>query len=427
MRAILKFKLKFLAGLILKKYQPVVIGITGSIGKTSAKDAIYTVLKDKMKVRMSQKNYNNEIGLPLTIIGVDTGGRSLIGWSKVFFRAARLILFTDKDYPRVLILEMGVDHPGDMSYLTAIVRPTVGVVTAVSYPHLEFFGTMTNIKKEKQVLIENLDKMGLAVLNFDNELTREMAEASKARVLTYGLKEGADLQAQDIIFNFTRGNYELSGVNFKLNYQGSIVPVFMNNIMTETALYAALAGAAVGLYFDLNLVEIGQALSDFSLPKGRMSVLPGIKHSFIIDDSYNASPEAVLSALDILARIKVDPGASKYAILGDMLELGDYTVEGHRRVGAKVAESGINQLIAVGEKSRDIILGASEAGLTDDYIFHFDEASEAGIFLRNRIKAGDVLLVKGSQGMRLERIVKEIMAEPNRAAELLVRQGREWD
>ncbi|MFA5754455.1 MAG: cyanophycin synthetase, partial [Patescibacteria group bacterium] len=200
----------------------------------------------------------------------------------------------------------------------------------------------------------------------------------------------------------------------------------MGKAMSETAPYAALAAAAVGLYFEMNLVEIALALKDFSLPKGRMNVLPGIKHTFIIDDTYNSSPEAVIAALSVLSRIKIDPEASKYAVLGDMLEIGAYTEEGHQLVGRKLVESGISRLIAVGERSRDIIRGAKDAGLEDDFIFYFDNSEDAGKFLQDRVKAGDIILVKGSQGVRMEKAVKEIMAEPERAAELLVRQGKEW-
>ncbi|MEI6529126.1 MAG: UDP-N-acetylmuramoyl-tripeptide--D-alanyl-D-alanine ligase [Candidatus Falkowbacteria bacterium] len=427
MKKILQLKLKILSKLILKKYQPIVIGITGSIGKTSAKDAIYEVLKDKLRVRTSIKNYNNEIGLPLTIIGQESPGRSLIGWFFLLFKALGLCLFRDRNYPQVLVLEMGVDRPGDMDYLTSIAPVNVGVVTAVSYSHIEYFGSIVNIKKEKQVIIEKLQPKGLAILNFDNEYTKEMASVSKERILSYGLKEGANLQAQDIVYNFTKVGYDLFGINFKLNYNGSIVPVTMKNVMAETALYAALAAAAVALYFDFNLVEVAQALSNFSLPKGRMNLLPGIKHTFIIDDTYNSSPEAALAAVDVLGRIKVDETADKYAIMGDMLEIGSYTEEGHQLVGKKIATSGINQLIAVGEKARGFIRGAKEAGMEDDYIFYFDHPEEAGHFLQNRIKAGDVLLIKGSQGARMEKVVKELMAEPERAAELIVRQGNEWE
>jgi len=420
------FQLSLFARMIIKKYQPVIIGITGSIGKTSAKEAVYCVLKDHLSVRLSQKNYNNEIGLPLTVIGAESAGRNIFGWLLVFLKALSILVFKSKKYPRALILEMGVDHPGDMAYLTSIAPPTIGIVTAVSYSHIEYFGSLVNIKKEKQVLVESLASKGLAILNYDNEATREMSTASQARVITYGLRPGADLQAQDVSYNFAKGGYELSGLNFKLSYNGSVVPVFMGKAMSETALYAALAAAAVGLYFEMNLVEIALALKDFSLPKGRMNVLPGIKHTFIIDDTYNSSPEAVIAALSVLSRIKIDPEASKYAVLGDMLEIGAYTEEGHQLVGRKLVESGISRLIAVGERSRDIIRGAKDAGLEDDFIFYFDNSEDAGKFLQDRVKAGDIILVKGSQGVRMEKAVKEIMAEPERAAELLVRQGKEW-
>lgn len=426
MRKILQLKLKIIARLILKKYQPVVVGITGSIGKTSTKEAIALVLGGQLAIRVSSKNYNNEIGVPLTIIGADSAGRNIFGWFLIFLKAWRLYLIKDKKYPKVLVLEMGVDRPGDLEYLTTLAPPNIGVVTGVSYAHLEYFGSVLNIKKEKQVLVEKLDSKGLAVLNYDNELTREMAELSKARVISYGLKEGASLVAQDVVYNYTKGGYELSGIHFKLNYNGSIVPVAMDNVLSETAIYAALAAAAVALYFDFNLVEIAQALQDFNLPPGRMNPLPGVKHTFIIDDTYNSSPEAALLALDVLKQVKVDEGAEKYAVLGDMLEIGSYTEEGHRLVGERVAKNKINHLIAVGERARDFIHGAKEAGLEDEYIFYFDKPEEAGRFLQNRIKAGDVLLVKGSQGARMEKIVLELMAEPERAAELIVRQGKEW-
>ncbi len=427
MKKILQLKLKILAKLILNKYQPKVVGITGSVGKTGTKEAIYKVLQSEFNVRTSYKNYNNEIGLPLTIIGTESAGRSLFGWLAIFSKAIRLILIKDKNYPEILVLEMGIDRPGDMKYLLSIASVDVGVMTGVSHSHLEYFGSVMNIKKEKQVLIEKMNSKGLAILNYDNELSREMSEISKARVITFGLKEGANVCAQDINFNYTKGDYELTGINFKLNNNGSIVPATMDNIMSETALYSALAATAVGIYFEMNLVEIAQALKDFSLPNGRMSFVPGIKNTFIIDDTYNSSPKSALVALNTLSQIKIDESAKRYAVLGDILEIGHYTEEGHQLVGKEVAKQNIDYLIAVGEKARDIVRGATSAKMNEDYIFHFDRSEEAGKFLEDRIKAGDVVLVKGSQGVRMEKIVKEIMAEPEKANELLVRQGKEWE
>ena len=426
MHKILQFKLKIMAKLVIRRYQPHIIGITGSIGKTSAKEAVCTVLAGRFRVRASFKNYNNELGLPLTIIGHESAGKSLSGWLAIFIKAWKLVLVKDKNYPEVLVLEMGVDRPGDMSYLCSIIVPEIGIETAVSYSHLEFFGSVQNIKKEKQVLIENVINKGLAVLNYDNEFTREMSAVSRAKVITYGLTDGADLKAQDISYNFSKGDYELSGLHFKMSYNGSIVPVFMKNVLSEPAIYAALAGAAAGLYFEMNLVEIASALNDFNLPVGRMNLLAGFNHSFIIDDTYNSSPEACLAALAVLGNIRISEEGKKYAVLGDMLEIGNYTEEGHKLVGEKTAKNGIDYLVAVGEQAKFIGEGARAAGFKEENIFYFNDSIAAGEFLKSKINNGDVILVKGSQSMRMEKATKCILAEPERAKELLVRQGSQW-
>ena len=412
--------------LVLLRCKPLVIGITGSIGKTSTKEALSLVLSQKFRVRATYKNYNNEIGVPLTILGVNSPGKNIFGWFFVFFKAFKLIIFGDKKYPEILILEMGIDRPGDLSYLCSLAKPKIGIVTSVSYSHIEFFGSLNEIKKEKEVLIKTLDPKGSAILNYDNKLSREMKLSSRAKVITYGTEEGADLKAQDVNYNFDKGDYELTGINFKFNFRGSIVPVFMKNAISPGAVYAALAAAACGLELGLNLVDIAYSLRDFSLPRGRMNVLPGINSSFIIDDSYNSSPEACLSALDILGSIKIEKQAKKYAVLGDMLEIGSFSEEGHRLVGEKVAEIKADYLITIGNQALGISHSAHGNGLEDTKLFNFNDTKEATKFIVDRVSHGDIILVKGSQGMRLEKIVKEIIAEKERASELLVRQGKEW-
>lgn len=426
MRKILFLKLRILSKLVLLRCKPLVIGITGSIGKTSTKEALSLVLSKKFRVRATYKNYNNEIGVPLTILGVNSPGKNIFGWFFVFFKACKLIIFGYKKYPEVLILEMGIDRPGDLSYLCSLAKPKIGIVTSVSYSHIEFFGSLSEIKKEKEVLIKTLDPKGSAILNYDNKLSREMKLSSRAKVITYGTEEGADLKAQDLNYNFDKGDYELTGINFKFNFRGSIVPVFMKNAISPGAVYAALAATACGLELGLNLVDIAHSLRDFSLPKGRMNVLPGINNSFIIDDSYNSSPEACLSALDILGSIKIERQAKKYAVLGDMLEIGSFSEEGHRLVGKKVAEIKADYLITIGNRALGISQAAHDNGLEDTKLFNFNDTKEAAKFIIDRISHGDIILVKGSQGMRLEKIVKEIIVEKERASELLVRQGKEW-
>ncbi len=426
MKKILFLKLRFLAKLILLRYRPLVIGVTGSIGKTSTKEALSLVLSKKFRLAKTYKNYNNEIGLPLVIIGKESPGKNIFAWLLLFFYAFKLIIFRQANYPELLILEMGVDRPGDLEYLCSLAKPKIGIVTAVSYSHLEFFGSLEAIKKEKETLIRKLDQNGLAVLNYDNILSREMSKNSKAKVLSYGFSPEADLVAQDVHYNFNKGDYELTGINFKLNFRGSIVPVFMKNAISPGAVYAVLAATACGLELGLNLIDIANSLSNFVLPRGRMNVLPGINHTFIIDDTYNSSPEACFSALDILGKIKIGTGAKKYAVLGDMLEIGSFTKEGHYQAGERVAKVGVDFLITVGEKSLEIAKAAVENGLEDNYIFNFNKSEEAAKFISNRLNPGDLILVKGSQGMRMEKVVKEIMAEKERATELLVRQGKEW-
>ena len=426
MKKILIFKLKIFAKLILLRQKPLVIGITGSIGKSSTKEALALILGKKFKVRATYKNYNNEIGLPLTIIGAKSPGKNILSWFSVFFLAFKIIIFGDKSYPEVLILEMGIDRPGDLKYLCSLARPKIGIVTSVSYAHIEYFGSLLEIKREKEVLIKSLQAQGTAILNFDNEFCKEMAEVSRVKVISYGFKEGVDLLAQDIKYNFDKGDYELSGINFKFNFRGSIVPVLMKNALSPGAVYAALAASACALELGLNLVDIANYLKNFSLPKGRMNVLPGINNSFIIDDSYNSSPEACLAALDVLGSIKIESEAKKYVVLGDMLEIGSYTEEGHRLVGEKVAKIEADFLITIGDRSLITRESALKNGLDNDQLFHFNDNDEIGKFLISRINSGDIILVKGSQGMRLERVVKEIMAEKDRAAELLVRQGGSW-
>lgn len=425
MKKLLQRQLKLLAKLVIKKYHPIVIGITGSVGKTSAKDAIAYILNNKFKVRTSYKNYNNEIGLPLTIIGAVSPGRSIFAWLRVFIKASFLII-TSVKYPKILVLEMGVDRPGDMKYLLSIVSVKIAVVTDIGHSHLEFFNSIENIKKEKQVLIENIDNKGLAIINYDNKYSKGMIDLSKANVVTFGFQEGADIKAQDISYNYKGGNYELNGLRFKLNNKGSIVPVYMKNVLSKPAIYSALIGAATALYFDMNLVEVANILENFSLPAGRMNYIPGVNNTFIIDDSYNSSPESASTAIETLDEIRIDADAKKYAILGDMLEIGKYTEEGHKLMGKKIAESSIDYLIVVGNKSVEIAKGAIAHKMSQDSIFHFNSSEEAARFIKHRIEAGDLILVKGSQKIRMEKIVEQIMAEPNRAKELLVRQGGEW-
>jgi len=428
-KKIIIWKLKIFAKAILAKYQPKIVGITGSVGKTSAREAIAAVLSAKFRVRQSLKNYNNEFGAPLSIIGVESPGKNIFGWLAVFWRAAGLLLIKDKKYPEILVLEMGVDKIGDMDYLNSFIDCDAAVVTGIGPVHLEALGSVEKIVEEKGKIFKKLRKNGWAIINFDDEKYQELSVLSKARVVSYGFKEGASVRATNLLFKFeeTRNLDQLLGLTFKVSYGGAMVPIVLPQVIGTAAVFAGLAAIAVGVVFDLNLVEIAAALKNFSSPSGRMKLIKGIKNTLLIDDTYNASPLSSLSAINFISRIETAKPFRRVAVLGDMLELGALSVESHAAVGAAIAKAKFDLLVTVGERSRDINRAAIANGMPETQVFHFAHNGEAGIFVQDRIKEGDLILIKGSQGARMEQIVKELMAEPLRAGELLVRQGKEWE
>lgn len=417
MKQLLEKILKTLTQSIIRKYAPEIIGITGSVGKTTTKKAIYTVLATTYNVRANIKNYNNEIGIPLSVIGMKSGNKSLVKWLFIFFKALRLIIFKDKNYPDILVLEMGADKPGDIAYLTELVPVKVGVVTAVAEVHIEFFENLDHIAKEKGNLIRALPENGYAVLNADDAKVLHMGSQTKAEVVTYGHGKENDYVITD------KENKNETGLSFTVKDQDGTMEVHLPKLIGKHFTSAILTAIAVGKIYSLDIISIIKSLQEFQPPNGRMRLLDGIKKTLIIDDTYNSSPLAAGLALDELARIK---GQKKYAVLGDMLELGKYAEQSHQDIGKKVAQLKIDYLITAGELARDFARGAKAAGMNLDHIFSFKDSIEAGRFLQKRMKPGDVILAKGSQGARMERVVKEVMARPEHASDLLVRQDKPW-
>jgi len=412
---ILHFILKILAKLVIRRYKPKIIGITGSVGKTSTKEAIFSVLDNKFNINRSIKNYNNEIGLPLVIFGRESGNRNILKWLLIFIYVIKILIFKKKDYPEVLVLEMGADKVGDIKYLTSIAKPHIALITAIGSSHLENFRSIKNIIKEKGSILDRLDKNDYALLNQDDKEVIKFKEKTKSRVRSFGRDEESDIYISNINISLKD---DIIGTSFKINNNGSEVPIFLPNVLGWQHAQAAAAATAVGLSLGMNLVEISNNLKDYKPAKGRTNLIKGIKNSYIIDDTYNSSPESSMLALEILNDIPAQ--GRKIAVFGDMLELGKLTEEGHIQVGKKVVELNIDYLFIIGEKSRDIANGAKEAGMSEDSIFYFPFNKEAGLFLQDRMKEGDMVLVKGSRGMKMEEIVYEIMAEPWRMEELLV-------
>lgn len=437
MRKFLQHILKILAVLILKKYRPFIIAVTGSVGKTSTKEAIFAVSKSfEPKTRRSFANYNTEIGVPLTILSEKEKIRGFWSWLKIILKGLTLLALR-LDYPKILILEMAADRPGDIKYLTEFVKPNVGVVTAIGEipVHVEFFSGPKAVAREKAVLIESVVPDGRSILNYDDEVVLEMKEKSRARVLTFGFSPEADVKATNYEMRSPASGDQAgvpaearlneavgqasaqAGISFKLEYGGSFVPARLYDVFGKQAVYAVLAAASCGLALGMNLVEISEALKNYQSPPGRMRIIKGIKNTWIIDDTYNASPLSTMAALEALRAIE---GKRKIAVLGDMREIGKYSEEAHQTIGEKAAEF-VDILFTVGEKARFIKSAAIQYGLSEEKIFHFDTSEEAGRALQNAIKQEDIILIKGSRAMKMEKIVEEIMAEPRRADELLVR------
>ncbi|MDA3840185.1 MAG: Mur ligase family protein [Patescibacteria group bacterium] len=425
MRKILQFILKIIAKLVLKKYKPKIIGVTGSVGKTTTKEAVFTVLSKKYRVGKSLKNYNNEIGLPLSILGFESPGKNILSWFFLFLEGFRMLTKKDKFYPEILVLEMGVDRPGDMDYLNKILKCDIGVITNVGMSHIEYFGTIDKIKREKAKIITNLNKKGLAVINYDNEKSREIISLSKEKVISYGFDERADVRAEELRFKFDNKNSGFSGINFKLRYKGSVVPVFMNGSIGYHLVYASLVASIVGREFGMNLLEISEALRDFKSPKGRLNILEGINDSVLIDDTYNSSPQSSLKAIETLSEIESEEGR-KIVILGDMLELGDESDEEHYKIGWNIAKYKIDTLLCVGEFAKNICSGALKGKMNKTQVFHFESQKDLVEHVESKIEEGDLVLVKGSQGARMEKIVKILLKNKEQSTEFLVRQDEDW-
>lgn len=408
---------------VLKRQKPKVVGITGTVGKTSTKDAVFTVLKKDFKVRTNIKNYNNEIGVPLTIIGCTSGNKNPFKWLYIFIKAISLSILP-WPYPKILILEMGADKPGDIEYLTKLAPCYVGVVTAIGDKapvHVEFFKNASQLVKEKMKIVKHIDKNGFAVLNGDDKRIMEGATNIKAQPVTFGHKE-----EDNIYISEEKIKYDVDGgINFKVVHKGNTVPFQLKNVLGIPQVYSAGAAIAIGLIFEMNLVEISQALKEYVPPKGRMNLIPGIKYSYLIDDSYNSSPEASEIALKFLSKAKVE--GRKFACLGSMEELGEHTAKAHQDIGKLVYDLGINYLVTVGDKAENIAKAAKKAGMQDKNIFIYKTSDKAGLKLQELVHENDLILIKGSQSARTEKVTKELMADPLHAKDLLVRQDKTWE
>ena len=413
---------------VLARYSPRIIAVTGSVGKTSTKDAIYTAIKGSLSARKSAKSYNSEFGVPLTILGRDNSWNNPLGWLFTMLHGVRLI-FSRAPYPEWLVLEVGADKPGDLESLMSWVKPDITVVTR--FPdvpvHVEFYDSIEALFKEEALPVFALREKGVLVLNNDDERVRAFGEGSPHTVITYGSTPSAQVRSFDETVEYgpgKEGRLVPLGMKFDLISGDRQATLRVRGALGMQHIYPLLAAAAVGLSQEIPLLEIAEALNEkHQTPPGRMRLIQGIKDTYLIDDTYNSSPVAAREALLTLGALKAY--GRKIAVLGDMRELGKYSEEEHKKIGMLAAEQA-DMLVAVGPQARFFADGALDGGLSDEKIFQYDSAREAGKFLESILQRGDIALIKGSQSMRMERIVEEVMAYPESKEKLLVRQDAEW-
>ena len=419
MKKALAFILAFLARKIIAKYKPKIIGITGSFGKSSAKEAVFHALScNGKKVRRSRGNFNNELGFPLAIIGDFDHLGGVLFYMEAILEGFRSWLF-DINYPEILVLEYGADKPGDIKYLTSLAKPDIAIITGVSEipVHVEFYPSPEAVAEEQFNLIKALPKKGTAILNADDPLVSKMAEKADRDTLFFGFSPKADFHVSQ--FSNRSGESVPLGIAFKLEMVGKSVPVVIDGVLGRGTAYAAAAAASSNSLFDIPLVETAEYLSSLKTLPGRSKIIKGQSDTWLIDDTYNSSPSALSEALSALQSI---PAKRKIAVLAGMMELGDYSDQAHEDLGYKAALSA-DVVIGIGERGKKFILAASEKGAETAW---FESSVKAAEGMKKFISKGDLILVKGSQSTRTERVVKALMAHPEKAGELLVRQYGKW-
>jgi len=424
LRNIVAALLAWFARGIVRKYRPKIVMITGSVGKTSTKDAIAAVLDSRFYIRASEKSYNSEFGVPLTIIGAKNPWTNTAAWANVLSEALALLLLPNH-YPKVLVLEVGADRPGDLARILKIATPDVVVVTRLpEMPvHVEAYVTPAAVREEEFAPAYALAPGCPLIVSADDEFARALAAPLQAHCTTYGVSPDADVRIVTDGPLLEEGT--VCGMEGKIAAGGKEYRVPVKGALGRPQLLAPAAAIAVGLAMDMTAEEAIQGVKGYEPPAGRGRLIAGKSGSLLLDDSYNASPTAVEEALTSLQIIhNVQRGSRRIAVLGDMLELGRYSREEHARIGESAAGK-CDVLVAVGVRSRSMAEAARQAGMAEDCVYTFDTSIEAAALLTGILQEGDVVLIKGSQSMRMERVAESLIRDPKDLA-LLVRQDKEW-
>jgi len=414
--------LRFFATWKLQIIHPKIIGVTGSVGKTSAIHGLHMIVSKNYETKTTLKG-NSESGIPLEILNIKLNNFSIVSWLKAMVLAPFQV-FDGESYD-VLIVEMGVDaptEPKNMGYLLKIIKPDIGIILNISAVHTEQFqGDVAAIAKEKALLVTTMDKTKTAIINGDDRYLQQFLPKIQAETLTFGRGKGATLRIVEYqVKNFsTAFTYEWQGKKFHLKFSDQLFFEEYGQIFAAML----LCGWKVGIPIEdsIRMLEEG-----YRVPPGRLSVLKGEKQATIIDSSYNASPAATVAVLNLIKNISVS--GKKILVLGDMRELGVLEEEKHREIGIFAAQSG-EHIVLVGPLMKKYALPAIlNTGFSKDHVHVFDTAKDVGQFVFQKLmKRNDLVLVKGSQNtIYLEAVVYDLMKEKKRAKELLCRQSDYW-
>jgi alanine racemase len=377
------------AAYILNKYRPRVIGVTGSNGKTSTKEVLAAILQKKYRVFKNFGSYNGRYGLPIALGALEA-------------------------QHEVAVLEMACDTFGEIADLARVTRPEVGVVTMINQNHLSYLGTLNNIAAEKGRLVEALPFNGAAILNADDPRVAGMVPRTQAKILTFGLNPGADVRASAI-------KVRRNGLTFTIHHEGKSYSG-QTLLLGAHQIYPVLAALTTALIFEIPLEAALDTLRTLARVPGRMNPLPGRQGSLIVDDTFNAGPEAMAAALDTLAAL---PGATKIAILGDMPDLGEKELVAHLELG-RYAAGRVDRLVTKGEVAQQIAVAAREAGLGKHATYVTFTSDDAVAAIEHLLSPETVVLVKGGATARMEQVVQKLLAQPELDQAQLVRQGAGW-
>ncbi len=360
-----------LSRLILEKYNIPVIAVTGSTGKTTTKEFVYNVLSQKYNVLKNKGNYNNHIGLPLTI-------------------------FNCNSKTEIAVLEMGMSGRGEIDLLANITRPKISIITNIGTSHIEKLGSQEEIYNAKMEITNYMDQSESLICNGDDQFLKALKNKyTKFEKVFIGLNEDNDIYAQNIV------NIGYAGMEFDM-YDGNEVHSFKLDVPGVHNVYNALIAVAVGKIHNISIEDIKAGLKLYSGSKMRLNIIEK-EDIIIINDCYNSSPDSMNAALKVLKEINTP---RKIAILGDMLEMGGFSEAYHKEVGNMVREYNVDLLITVGKEAKNIAKGALEMGLEQDQVHSFDNNNGVINFIKNTLKYKDSILIKGSRGMKMEQIVQ---------------------